>query len=161
MVTLAETGAAVTTLRSLYDVIRAARDSEDPRKLKAAVDEAYERLLTVRADVAALQEANFAAARQVAALEEELKAREVFEEKEQANYELYRFHPNAFAFLRMGGPAQGDAPRYCQPCFANKKLSMLHPTAEMQGRERYYFCPCCKDKFLMGVNVEGKARSNG
>lgn len=92
---------------------------------------------------------------QINALQNELQARIDFT-KVEGDYELYRYYPNSFAYSKKAaGQNDGNMPRYCQPCFANKKISVLHATAEQKGREFVYLCPDCKNKFLMSFGPEG------
>jgi hypothetical protein len=142
--------AATGTLRSLYDFIRQVRNSNDPAKLRDAIDVAFERLLTAREQVAALQDERAAALDQINALQKQLDARIDFE-KHEGNYELRRFHPGTFTYLQKGlSDGDQNAPRYCQPCFVDKKLSMLQPTGPQKGSNALYFCPKCKTQFVFG-----------
>ena len=149
-VELAGANAATNTLRTLYDFIRQVRNSNDPTKLKEAVDVAFERLLTAREQVAALQDERASALDQINALQKQLDARIDFE-KQEANYDLRRFYPGTFAYLQKGvGSSDENSPRYCQPCFVDKKLSILQPAGPQRGSNTPYFCPKCKTQFLFG-----------
>jgi hypothetical protein len=149
MITGAEVGGALTTIRALAEAIRTARNSSDPRILKEAIDAAYERLLTAREQVAALQEEKASALGEINALQQKLDNRIEFE-KSIPNYQLRRYEPGAFAYTEKGsGGDERNVPRYCQPCFANKELSMLQGTHRIEMRYQIYFCPKCKNNFAM------------
>lgn len=147
MIAITEGAAAFSTLKSLYDMIRQARASNDPVVLKSAIDDAYERLLTAREQVALLQEERAAALDRINVLQREFDTRVQFE-KEKSGYELRWYEPGSFAYRQKS--ASGDEahiPRYCQPCFANCKLSLLHSAGRKAGAYLVDFCPTCKTEF--------------
>lgn len=143
---------ALGSLKSLYDLAREMRDSNDPDKLRIAAAQMFDLSLAAREQTAALQEERNAAVIELAALKAEIKQANHFDEKAE-NYT--REITNTGATVYREKAAAGDesqSPYFCPNCFANKRLSILNPAPNSDQSWRCnYICPDCDAATILPV----------
>jgi len=136
--------AALSSLKSLYEIARDVRNASDPEKLRAAAAQMFDLALAAREQTAALQEERNAAVTELAALKAEIKNAEHFDEQAE-NYARELTHTGATIYREKdAGGVEGQSPYYCPHCFSQKRVSMLNPIREGdRGYEAIYGCSVC------------------
>ncbi|HEY4112745.1 MAG TPA: hypothetical protein VGM17_01680 [Rhizomicrobium sp.] len=127
MTVLAEGVTALTSLRSLYEIAREVRNSNDPEKLRAAAGQMFDLAFAAREQFAALQEGRNAATTELNALKTEIERAKGFDEQAR-DYVRERTITGATVYREKdsSGP-QGDSPYYCPRCFSDKRLAIMNP----------------------------------
>jgi predicted RNA-binding Zn-ribbon protein involved in translation (DUF1610 family) len=151
---IAEGVAALTSLRSLYEVARDVRNSTDPEKLRAAAAQMFELAISAREQTAALQEARNAAMAELAALKAIIEKAENFDEKAKGYTREFNAS-GAFIYREKGvAEAEGYAPYFCPNCFDHKDLSMLQPKEAPSGTftTQLFGCPKCGTKIPLDTS---------
>lgn len=143
--TIAEGVAALTSVRSIYEIARDVRNSSDPEKIRIAAAQMFDLALAAREQTAALQEERNAAMTELAALKTKIEKTERFD-KEAENYTLVRNPTGATVYREKDSTgAQGKSPYYCPNCFSNKKLVILNPVDTNDHFPKcIHYCPACK-----------------
>ena len=143
---LTEGIAALSSLRSLYEIARDVRNSNDPERLRTAAAQMFDLALAAREQTAALQEERNLAVTELATLKGEVEDTKRFDD-EAENYARERTPTGATVYREKNaaGP-QGQSPYYCPNCFGNKQLSILNPGPQENTRMGTcaYICPSCK-----------------
>jgi hypothetical protein len=141
---VAEGIAALSSLRSLYEIARDVRNSNDPERLRAAAGQMFDLAFAAREQVAALQEERNAALIKLASLETEIEKAKRFDDHAE-NYARELTTTGAFVYREKESPeSQGPSPYYCPHCFSNKRLSMLNPSSATPWEEvQAHRCPAC------------------
>jgi len=149
---IGEAVGAFGTLKSAYELVQELRKSNDPKTLKAGIEQLSDRLLSARAEgFKALEDYKVAVDRADAA-EAKLRAAVTFDEQAK-NYVRHRCYPGVFVY-REKTPAAGEAapPNYCAHCFGEKKLEILQVTGSIALANKEHTCPRCKSKALFQVS---------
>jgi hypothetical protein len=135
---------ALTSLRSLYDIAKDIRNSNDPEKLRIAAGQMFDLAIAAREQVAALQDERNAAVADLTALKTEVEKMQTFEAEAQ-NYERIRTDRGTFVYCEKGAPEpKSEAPKFCVQCFLNKKFSILQPNGESRIMDQQLRCGTCK-----------------
>ncbi|HKQ11345.1 MAG TPA: hypothetical protein VJS85_09160 [Rhizomicrobium sp.] len=136
-----QTGAAVIgVLKSAYDVFKGVRESNDPVKLKAAINELGLKLSDAISDVILLQ-SEIAELKQRAENADLQKAKGYAFQEEKDRYVRIQSRGGAFVYVEKDtAQGQGSSPEYCAHCFENDKRSMLQPV----GMMGVSVCPGCQ-----------------
>jgi hypothetical protein len=138
--------AALKSLRSLYEIAKEVRDSNDPDKLRAAAGQMFDLAFAAREQAATLQEERNEAVEELAALKANIEAAKRFDEK-AVGYVRERNRTGGFVYREKGPPEGKDhSPYFCPNCFENKKFSMLNPAAGSNHMlpSITFVCPNCK-----------------
>jgi hypothetical protein len=121
--------AALSSLKSLYDLVEEIRRSNDPERLRAAASQMLDLVLSARAQTAALQEERNSAVIELTTLKAEIEQASRFDD-EAKNYTRELTPTGAFVYREKGSSgAQGPSPYYCPHCFLNKRISILNPAS--------------------------------
>ena len=146
MSAVATGAAALTSLRSLYEIAKEIRNANDAEKLRVAAAQMFDLALAAREQVAILDEERNSAVAELAALKTSVEQAQAFDE--EAKYYARQRNPSgAFVYREKPIPESGaPSPHYCVNCFGNKKLSVLQPA---KGENTLmgvcdYACPVCK-----------------
>lgn len=149
MAAIAEGVAALNSLRSLYEIAKSARNSNDPEKIRADAAQMFDLAFAAREQTAALQEERNAAMLELAALKAEVEKAKRFDEQRE-NYAREITHTGTTVYREKNSAgAQGQSPYYCPHCFGNKQLSILNPFSPSIQREMVHTCPICGMKTLL------------
>lgn len=137
--------AAINSLKSLFEIARDVRDSQDPDKLRAAAAQMFDLALAAREQTAILQEDRNAAVAELTSLKADVEKSNQFDD-EAKNYTRERTHTGATVYREKdsGGP-EGASPYYCPNCFTHKQISILNPTTPQNIGigVSMYSCPVC------------------
>jgi hypothetical protein len=129
---LAETAAAMGSLKNLYDVAKGIQALKTDTEIKLATSEMLGSLITVREQVFEAQEAEAALLKRVRDLEDEIA------------------RPGTYAYTLKPALAGDEPPqRLCQPCYDQRKKGVLHYAGYSTGND-IHECPSCKRKYLFG-----------
>ena len=141
--------AVFNTLKSLADIVRNVRETNDPDKLRNAASQMADMVLAAQKQAALFQQEYLAVAAKALALEKEVERLHAFNEKSE-DYEKQPRGPfGTLVYVRKDSASpQADPETFCIHCFDNKKLSTLQPTAKEVGRERMFLCPQCKTEYV-------------
>jgi hypothetical protein len=153
MITAAVGTAALTSLRSLYDIAKDIRNSNDPDKLRVAAGQMFDLAIAAREQVAALQRERDEAVNELAALMAEVEKAKAFDaEKENYIRELTRTGTVVYREKDSAGP-QGKSPYFCPNCFGDRKIAIMNPAKGANSRMAYvsFSCPKCS----MTTEMEG------
>jgi len=143
---IAEGLAALNSIKSLYEMIRDVRDSNDPERLRAAAAQMFDLALAAREQTAALQEERNAAMLELATLKTW--------ETEKQRYEMKAPHMGATVYapkLEMRG---SDPPYWiCANCYTQGMKRILYvASGGVMGINRWG-CPECKTMIMIGQGI--------
>ena len=139
---------ALTTVKSLYEIIRDAREKDDPTKLRTAFDQMLDVALAAREQVFLLSEERNAAVQGLAEAEQEIKRMTSFDESAD-DYIAEQRYPGTTVYIRKGSePVEGRLQAFCAHCIGKKRLSILQATTKTVARNREHLCPECKTTYV-------------
>jgi hypothetical protein len=150
---IAEGLAALNSIRSLYEIAKEVRNSNDTEKLRAAAAQMFDLALAAREQTAALHESKIAAMAELAALKAEIeKAKRFDQEAEYYTRERTETGATVYREKDAAGP-QGQSPYFCPTCFGDKKLSILNPAKGQNTRlaQCDHACATCKTTMPLAV----------
>jgi hypothetical protein len=145
MAAMATGAAALTSLRSLYEIAKDIRNANDADKLRMAAAQMFDLALAAREQVAILEEERNSAVVELAALKASVENAKAFDE-EIKNYTRQRNYTGAFVYREKPIPgSDAPSPHYCANCFGKKKLSVLQPEKGSHAHltVQIYACPEC------------------
>lgn len=142
MVLTATAFAALNSLKSLYEIVRDVRDTNDPEKLRLAAAQMLELVLTARGEFALVQEDNLALKSEIQTLRGEIKKVAEFDAAAQS-YKRIRIGGGSFVYVEVAEAEtdQGQIPYTCPTCFGDKVITIMQPTRN--GSRGEYTCPKC------------------
>jgi hypothetical protein len=153
---LAETAAAVSSLKGLYDIAKGMQALKTDAEVKMATSEMLNTVITVRQQVFEAQQAETALLQKIRELEDEVARLKAWD-RDNESYELKRYWPGTYAYVLKAGMAGGEPPqRLCQPCYQHRKKGVLYALGNEHGYT-VHLCPLCRDKFPMGGEMPGDA----
>jgi hypothetical protein len=125
--------AALTSLKSLYELAREMRSANDPEKLRAAAAQMFDLALAAREQTAALQEERNAMMVELATLKAEIEKTKAFDTHAE-NY-CRETTPSGATVYResQAGRVKADSPYFCPNCFANKRVAIMNPGRDQKG----------------------------
>jgi hypothetical protein len=142
---LTEGLAALTSLKSLYEIAREVRDSTDVEKVRNAAAQMFDLALAAREQTALLQEERNAAVIELAALKAEIEKSNRFDDECKGYTRELNISGATVYREKESSGSQGKSPYYCPNCFAHKRISMLNPASSIDhAGELMYGCGVCK-----------------
>lgn len=140
---LAETGAALTSIKTAIDMLKSVRALKSETEINLAVIEIQRILLDAQSAAFDDKERQMGLLSRIAELEARLGERAGWE-KEQARYRLTEFPTGRLAYVLKDEMA-GDEPRHklCAKCFTEGRKSILQTVDKHSGGESV-FCQNCK-----------------
>jgi len=138
---IAEGVAALASLKSLYEIARDVRNSNDPEKLRVAASQMFDLALAAREQTAVLQEERNAAMNEITELKVELRGYKAWD-VEKRRYELKTIEPGMFAYMLKAGERGTEPPHWlCPNCFEEERKSLFQKPQAMYINVK---CPRCK-----------------
>lgn len=109
--------AALSSLKSIYEIARDVRNSNDPDKLRTAAAQMFDLALAAREQTAVLQEERNAALIELAALKTEIEQSQTFDKRAE-NYAREVTYTGATVYREKEAPGtQGKSPYFCPNCY--------------------------------------------
>lgn len=143
MLTVATGTAALTSLKSIYEIAKDIRNSDDPEKLRVAAGHMFDLALAAREQVAALQDERNAAVADLTNLKTEVEKAKAFDAQTE-NYARVRNGKGAFMYMEKAtANPESAAPKFCAQCFLNRRLSILQPNGQPSIHLQKLNCGTC------------------
>lgn len=157
---LAETAAAIGSLKGLYDLAKALQALKTDAEIKMATSEMLNTVITVRQQVFEAQEAEASLLKRISELEQQIARFEAWD-REDERYELKRFYLGVYAYVLKPEMARGEPPqRLCAPCYDERKKGVLYALPEVARALRLYRCPSCDATYAMGAEMPLEAAAD-
>ena len=123
----AEISAAIQSVASLNEILRATKELRDRNDLVAAVSQVNEKLMLANGVALESQEKQAALSNEVRELQSKLAELERWETEIQ-RYEMHRFATGALAYRLKPSTEQGEPTHFlCPDCVSNRKATKLQP----------------------------------
>jgi hypothetical protein len=147
---LAETAAAVGSLKTLYDLAKGLQAMKTDAEIKMATAEMLNTVISVRQQVFEAQEAEATLLKRIDGLEQEIVRLKTWD-REDERYELKRYFPGTYAYELKPEMARGEPPqRLCQPCYDKRQKGVLASDGNIGRGYPHFRCPICKDSIAFG-----------
>jgi len=147
---VAEIAAAITGIRSAFDITKAMADLRDAEAFRAKSIELQGVVLGALEKAIEARETQAEQGDRIRALEAEVAGLKAWDAEKQ-NYELKPNYAGAVAYMLKPEACGSEPPHWlCPNCFANRKKSFLLPTGRAGNIHRgTYKCGTCNTESVM------------
>jgi hypothetical protein len=154
---LAEITAGFNGLKAAKDIVQALNSVQTAAALNDVKLTLQSHILDAQQGLFAAQEAQAAAAKRVADLEQQIVRMKDWEAEKQ-RYQLKRFTPGSVAYCLKPERSGGEPPhRLCPHCYQEGKKGFLQATADVKGRGRVHVCTSCRVEAVLGQEMADQA----
>jgi Zn finger protein HypA/HybF involved in hydrogenase expression len=160
MVGIAETSAAISSLKAAMDIAKGIQALDSDAKIKLATIELMEKILSAQQDAFEAQQERATLLARIGELEAKIGQSDGWESEKQ-RYQLQEFPTGSMAYV-LKAEAAADQPmhRICAACYEGGHKSILQTTLRHGGGEKVE-CPRCGSKLKLSEFPRIQARVTG
>ncbi|MBD8556311.1 hypothetical protein IFT84_17525 [Rhizobium sp. CFBP 8762] len=142
-----EIGAAITSLKTAFDIAKSINDLVKNAEVQAAVMGLQQKILEAQSSALSANERDDQLRRQIEALSAEVTSLKNWD-AEKAKYDLLELDPGFYGFV-LKDEERGQQPYFalCPNCFEANKKSILHQSPDLNVNLRTWSCAACNSSY--------------
>lgn len=154
MIEVASLGAALSGLKSAYDITADFLRQKLNAEMQGKVIELQRLILSAQQDTLTAQSAQATFAKRIEELENEISSLNNWDLESQ-RYKLTDFGGNTFAYLLKKETADGEPiHKICPTCYQKKQKSILQTRGTSVSSQEICFCAACSNEFFLGAKTD-------